>query len=164
MFTIDIAEVKRRHDGHWFDRDTLRFFSSRIARIAYCSDAGDVAFFVSSEQPPNGTRAYSVRRCDMTTGKIDTVGQFCSMTASQARDRAKQEATLLDFKVEQRGGPNGTTDHRLVDDRRKIRTPWLAEWNPQVRRSASTALRRAEERYMQSKITRDADWRVVHAL
>jgi len=82
---IDIREVERAHPGHWFDVDTMKFFSSRVAQTATVKDGK--AYFVSSEQyDRRSPRLYSVRVCDMATGEIDTVGEFQEYeTSSQAR-------------------------------------------------------------------------------
>ena len=96
-----MAEIKARHQatgGHWFDPDTLRFFSSRFSRTVYPVDGG--ALFISSEQnrpvlistgwTQGGPRLYSIRFCS-DEGKIETIGTFQrygSLVA--ARHAAKQ--------------------------------------------------------------------------
>ena len=82
MELIDIREVVRAHPGHWFDVDTMKFFSSRVAQTATVKDGK--AYFVSSEQNERRSpRLYSVRVCDMVTGEIDTVGKFQQYRTSQ---------------------------------------------------------------------------------
>jgi len=87
---IDIRNIKRRHQGHWFDTDTMRFFRSRIAQTATVKDGK--AYFVSSEQfNYSSPRLYSVRVCDMETGEIDTLGEFQQYgTSRQAQATIKQ--------------------------------------------------------------------------
>ncbi len=75
-------EYRNRTDntGHFFDTDTLRFFKSRIGAVRI---KDGVWFFITSEKPPHGPRAYSVRRMELD-GAINTVGEFCSMSKYQA--------------------------------------------------------------------------------
>lgn len=60
---------------HWFDPDTMRFFSCRLPEFGYTAEDGS-AYFVSSERGPSGVRRYTVRRLTGTGGEIETVGQF----------------------------------------------------------------------------------------
>ena len=65
-----IEDIRRHHRGHWFDRDTMRFFGTR-----FC-DSGRVhagRFFVTSEQPPHGDRIYAVRCYDAETDSVETI-------------------------------------------------------------------------------------------
>jgi hypothetical protein len=83
-----IADVKRANagsGGHWFDRDTMRFFKTRIETgIVKCGSVGEGAAqrftrarFISSEQGPHdhSPRAYTIREAQ-PNGDIDTVGEF----------------------------------------------------------------------------------------
>ncbi len=74
--------------GHWFDPETMRFFKSRIGIIR---SKGDDYYFVSSEKPPHGNRAFSVRHMDIK-GDIKTIGEFCSFTKYMAEKRVKELA------------------------------------------------------------------------
>lgn len=78
METISIAEVKRlnRDKGEsWFGPDETRFFRSKYSRTA--QRVGDKAYFITSEQyDAVSPRLYTIRVCDMITGKIDDVGGF----------------------------------------------------------------------------------------
>ena len=61
---------------HWFDRDTLRFFNSRISERVYPVPGG--AYFVTSEKYSrydNSPRLYTVRHCTLE-GDINTIGEF----------------------------------------------------------------------------------------
>jgi hypothetical protein len=72
---IQITEIKRLHRGHWFDAKTIKFFSSRFGTTAH--RVNDTAYFISSEKfDDTFPRLYSIRKCDMITGEIDTVGEF----------------------------------------------------------------------------------------
>ena len=84
---VTISEIKRRHDGHWFSPDTMRFFASRAPQGGY--KVGNKAYFISSEQFQlfNGERrqrAYTIRVMDWITGDIDTLGEFNKLSKSQA--------------------------------------------------------------------------------
>lgn len=74
MFST-MAEVKRAdqaNDHHWFDRDTMRFFSSRVESDLICGE-----FFVSSERfDEDAPRLFTVRRVATKRGEIRTVGAF----------------------------------------------------------------------------------------
>lgn len=82
MKTISIEDVKddyRRGPGHWFSKDTMRFFASRVMEDAFDDENGHV-YFVSSEQfrymGRVDARRYSVR-CYTREGRdITTVGEF----------------------------------------------------------------------------------------
>ena len=90
-----IADLKRRVKdcgSHFFDRDTMRFFNSRIGSDIFKSPRG--VFFVTSEKGPDNRRRYTVRqfggkaRCS-----IKTVGKFQKFrTAAQAKAAARRLA------------------------------------------------------------------------
>jgi hypothetical protein len=86
MKTIPMSEVKEFYarnqpNGHWFDRRSMKFFNTRLPRVAYEGNAG--ILFVTSETDPSGKTAYSVRK-QAATGDIDTVGEFHGYPTSQA--------------------------------------------------------------------------------
>ena len=86
----DIRRAAERSGSHWFDPSTMRFFRSRLAQVGYVSEKeSNVAFFVSSEQyrAVSGgllPRRYSVRRVDLTTGRVRTVGEFQAFASSSS--------------------------------------------------------------------------------
>jgi len=93
LHTLD--QVKRAAysaGSHWFDRQALRYFNSRISENVYPVPGG--ALFISSEKfkglyEPDGARLYTVRSCS-ADGVIDTVGEFQEWkTSKQAHARAK---------------------------------------------------------------------------
>jgi hypothetical protein len=76
-----IAEIREQNKAsgyHWFDKDTMRFFGCRIV-----SDVIGGRYFLTSEQPPQGPRAYSIREAG-PDGDIETVGEFCSYKSKGA--------------------------------------------------------------------------------
>ena len=90
-YTMDLIRDEMIQGGsHWFDEDTMRFFRTRLSGTVYQGPGG--IYFVTSEKPPHGPRAHSVRQYRPADRKIDTVGEFCSMTRSQAIALAKRSA------------------------------------------------------------------------
>ena len=78
MNTIPFTEVREFYDrnvpeGHWFDAGAIRFFKTRLPKIAYETNAG--LLFITSEVNPSGDKRYSVRR-QAVSGDINTVGEF----------------------------------------------------------------------------------------
>jgi hypothetical protein len=74
-----IRERMQSAGSHWWDNDTMRFFGTRV-----CSDTfenGGNVWFVTSEQPPHGPRAYTVRRYDIASNQIDTEGELCGFSS-----------------------------------------------------------------------------------
>lgn len=83
-----IDEIMALHTGHWFDKDTLRFFGSRISKRVYPAPNG--TYFVSSERNGDSPRLYTVRLAFLDAGKaeIRTVGEFQGFVTSAAAHRA----------------------------------------------------------------------------
>jgi hypothetical protein len=92
IFTIKSIKAANKAAGlHWFEPATMRFFKSRILTTVYGG-----RYFVTSEQGPNGVRAYSVREVAEDGSSISTVGEFQGWaTAPQAKREAKRLASLL---------------------------------------------------------------------
>lgn len=77
-----IYEVKTRaenHKSHFFDTDTIKFFSSRISDL--CWKIEENIYFITSEADKSSfkhsgsIRAFTVRKCDVL-GDITTIGKF----------------------------------------------------------------------------------------
>lgn len=79
----DIIEVSQGRGGHFFDRQTLEFFGSRVHNTVYGG-----RYFITSErdkgvhlsdgthrQAWDGKRRFTIRVCD-DEGFINTVGEF----------------------------------------------------------------------------------------
>ncbi len=70
----DMATANRTAGNHWFDRDTLEWFGSKIE-----TDVLYGRYFVSSEQDQHGAwggeRRYTIRMCD-DRGAVHSLGQF----------------------------------------------------------------------------------------
>ena len=73
----NITEVKKANKEkgqHFFDRNTLAFFGSKVYPDLYTVD--DRQFFITSEDYYNGIeRAYTIREA-MPDGDIETIGEF----------------------------------------------------------------------------------------
>lgn len=74
--TLDDIKA-RNHDAgnHFFDRDTMRFFRSRISERVYPNIHGTGTLFVTSERGPDNIRRYSVRIA-LPDGSIDAASRF----------------------------------------------------------------------------------------
>jgi len=89
-------EVRRRAEKgspHFFDKDTMRFFSSRISELMW--EKGSDIYFITSEQDKGttqhagSTRAFTVRKID-ANGDINKIGEFQGhSTLSEARREIK---------------------------------------------------------------------------
>lgn len=67
----DVRRANREAGQHFFDRDTMRFFGSRVVSGLYAG-----RFFVTSEKGPYDTaRTYTVREAE-PDGGIETCGDF----------------------------------------------------------------------------------------
>lgn len=80
----ELAALNKRNGGCWFDKGSMRFFGTSF-------ESGIVRgkYFITSEQPPHGSRKYSIRSFD-AEGNISTVGGFCHYdTKAEARAALK---------------------------------------------------------------------------
>ena len=93
----DIDDIIRAHrarptNNHFFDRDTMRCFRSRILTEVYHGPGG--IYFVTSEKGPDEVRRYTVRRFDPETATINTPGGHGKYdTAKAAKAAAKHAAS-----------------------------------------------------------------------
>lgn len=87
----EIRQANKDAEYHWFSKDTMRYFSSRISRKVYPTPWG--AYFVSSERNHNrDERLYTVRRAisiGKSRGSVITEGDFqAHKTAKEAHKEA----------------------------------------------------------------------------
>lgn len=91
----ELKALNRENGGCWFEAGSMRFFGTKI-------ESGVIAGnrFVTSEQPPHGSRRFTVRSFD-SEGSVDTVGEFCgygsraaAMDAAHAAFAPTPAATL----------------------------------------------------------------------
>lgn len=120
MTIQEIRSANAAGDHHFFDLDTMRFFRSRILPTVYQGKGG--IFFVTSEQPPQGKRAYSVRQFRPATGSVETVGPHCQMTKGEAVCLARRAADLgaartVNFRAS--GAAQRPTKNATKESRRK---------------------------------------------
>lgn len=87
-----VRDIMRQHDqagSYWFTPDTMRFFRTRLCEAAcYPSEKERATYFVTSEQPPHGSRKYSVRKASWDNADISTIGEFCGYATRGTADRA----------------------------------------------------------------------------
>lgn len=92
-----LNEVKIRAEeahSHFFDADTMRFFSSRVSEL--CWNKGMDIYFITSEADKSSfkhsgsIRAFTIRKCSID-GNIDTIGKFQEYsTLNEARKGIKE--------------------------------------------------------------------------
>lgn len=66
----DVRAANRRAGQHFFDRDTMQFFHSKIESGLLMG-----RYFITSERPPDAAREYTIREAK-DNGHIDTIGGF----------------------------------------------------------------------------------------
>lgn len=87
-----IMEIIQKHKdsgGHFFDKDTVRFFRSKC----YPEVFGN--YFITSEISPDEEMRYTIRKFSDLDGSIDTVGQFFSYV--NLSDAINDARSLSDF-------------------------------------------------------------------
>ena len=102
LHTLD--QVKRAAamaGSHWFDRDSMRYFASRVSARVYPVRGG--ALFVSSEQfrglyEPSEQRRYTVRSCT-ADGRIETVGEFQQYATREAAHNAAKRLAANGYSL-----------------------------------------------------------------
>jgi hypothetical protein len=84
-----LANITRDYDarraGHWFDRDTMRFFGTRFATGFLDIPAAGVTLFVTTEKGPHAPRAATVRAYMWASAEVETLGAFNEHPVSVAR-------------------------------------------------------------------------------
>jgi hypothetical protein len=71
----DIQAAMSASGSHWWDRSSMRFFGTRVCGAVFQGQGG--IYFVTSEQPPHGPRAYTIRRFTPESLDIRTEGELC---------------------------------------------------------------------------------------
>lgn len=85
----DIKKANKNNGGHFFEKDTLRFFQSKVYDEVYQGK-----YFITSERFQNEATKYTVRQCD-EEGDISTVGKF---QAYQTLHEAVSAINLIAFR------------------------------------------------------------------
>jgi hypothetical protein len=93
-----LPEIKRRNRDagfHFFDRDALRFFGSKILSYTWARKDG-TTFFVTSERRPasDDPRRYTVRVFNPKTNTVSTHGRFLQYETRGAAFIAARDASL----------------------------------------------------------------------
>lgn len=106
MQMSDIKRANANAGNHWFDPDTLRFFSSRVSEMVYGAFAKGPntttalgQYFVTSERCGwDSPRLYTVRRFEPSTSEVETAyghtfQEYASYSGAQkaAKRAAKRE-------------------------------------------------------------------------
>lgn len=91
-----VQRVASAAGSHFFDRDAMRFFGSRVLGDAW--RVGDVWLFVTSERfrgygEPDGERRYTVRV--YKRGSMGDIGGFQQFASAYAAKRAASRAAHL---------------------------------------------------------------------
>lgn len=85
-------DYERTSQGHWFDKDTMRFFKTRLTSNFKMLSETSYAF-VTTEKNPSGERAASIRIATIESNtekfcgyniKINTFGDFHSLSLKNA--------------------------------------------------------------------------------
>jgi hypothetical protein len=75
----DVRAANSQITGHWFDRDTMQFFNTRIESQLIAG-----RYFITSERRDNTfPRLFSVRQA-LPDGRIETVGRFQAYESKEA--------------------------------------------------------------------------------
>lgn len=75
--TVSMAWIKAQARGHFFDDRTTKFFNSTYPNTGKRN--GDWVYFWTGDRcgwAGDKVRAYTVRRLNLVTGQIETVGEF----------------------------------------------------------------------------------------
>lgn len=77
--TFNVDDIKRKHRGHFFSPDTMRFFASRLIQDVFPTNDGAV-YFVTSEKAcfNDPSRVYNVRRYDIENDSFKTIETLTS--------------------------------------------------------------------------------------
>ena len=132
FYTTD--EIRKAATGHFFDRDTMRFFDSRVMLDAFDGPGG--CYFVTSERMrgicnyPAGKRLYTVRRFNRKTGAVTTPQSFQGFAsrngALAAAKRASLDASPRSAAAWKAARTREDNRRRAEDDARQAR------WNAHV--------------------------------
>lgn len=108
-----MGQIKHRHTGNWFDRDTLRWWSSRVSDNVYPTGITALGtLFVTSEKEEGKVRLYTVRRATLNVG-ADGMVLGCSIT------------TEGEFQGHRSSNQAHRVARRIRDEEQKLNRP---EW------------------------------------
>jgi hypothetical protein len=107
--TDEIKAANKAHGNHWFDKETMDFFASRLYGSVHYG-----RYFISSEVPPHSRRRFTIRVAS-ENGAIDTIGDFCQFATYKAA------STHLDRLIKTNQLPAYADG--IIDDRQGARPP-----------------------------------------
>jgi hypothetical protein len=86
-----VVKAKNYEAGqHWFSKDTMRFFNSKVPDEAL--KKGDNAFFISQEDDfDRSGKVYTIRKANLKTGEVDTIGDFGVITSKSEAEKKMLE-------------------------------------------------------------------------
>lgn len=88
--TDDIVKLNQVVGSHFFDSDTMRFFSSRVLSVCYPVRDGSTVFITSERRGlADNARGLTIRRA-FADGRIDTVGGMGDYASRAATYRAAE--------------------------------------------------------------------------
>ena len=90
MNTKQIIYLHKQAGGHFFDKNTMKFFNSRVVtrETLHHKTKKHLCFFITSEQFAQEPRRYTVRKFDCFRPKnIETMGDFQEFSTPQAAAR-----------------------------------------------------------------------------
>jgi hypothetical protein len=92
MNILDIKRANAAKGFHFFDKNSMAFFNSKIEGRIFEGSGG--VFFVTSEaQDMSHARMFTVRNFNSESGEVKTVGKFCSwFSLREAMDKCKHLA------------------------------------------------------------------------
>lgn len=91
----EIKRLNRAADFHFFDRETLAFFGSKVLPYTWSRKDG-TTFFVTSEQRPGSDdpRRFTVRVFNPRTNTVGTHGRFQQYETRGAAFIAARDASI----------------------------------------------------------------------
>ena len=87
MRQYEFEDFHKNQDLHFFDKETMRFFRSRILDWDYIT-----GYFTTSEKNIGHARRYTLRKANFKTGDIETIGKFQAYNTSDSVKRAFNRA------------------------------------------------------------------------
>ena len=69
-------DYARRNGGHWFDKDSMRFFGTRFPSGFRDVPEARVTLFLTTDKSPHDPRAASIRAYRWDAAQIGTLGEF----------------------------------------------------------------------------------------
>lgn len=78
MYLHEFKELNKAKGFHWFSKDTMRFFSSRVLDFDIIS-----GYFITSERNGSSPRRYTIRKADFVSGEVSTVSVFQEYSSLQ---------------------------------------------------------------------------------